>query len=81
MTDPATLQGFLGWCTVINSSLLLLATVALATMNDWIRGIHSRVLHVDAGQLGPLYFQYLAHYKLLIIVFNLVPWLALLLIR
>jgi len=77
MADMQTITTFLGWCTVVNSALLLLATLAMMMLKGMITGIHARLLDVNESDLGPLYFQYLANYKLAIIVLNLVPYIAL----
>lgn len=77
MTDMATITAFLGWCTVINSVILLLATIVLMAARDSIIGIHSRLTGVDPGDLPRLYFDYLGHVKSLVLVFNLAPYIAL----
>ena len=68
---------FLGWSTVINSGFLLFATFALVVFRPSIQSLHSRLVSVPSDELPALYFSYLGNYKLLIIVFNLVPYLVL----
>jgi hypothetical protein len=75
--DIQQLTTFLGWCTVINFALLLLATVALTVFRQMILRVHSALLGVADKDLTVLYVTYLAHFKVLVIVFNLVPWIAL----
>ena len=70
----------LGWCTVINSAVLLLATLMLILMKDFAARVHGGLFRLSPAALEAQYFQYLAQYKLLILVFNLVPYLALRLI-
>lgn len=82
MSEPA-LQFwlmFLGWNSVINIGFLLLATALLIAMKSSIQALHSRLLGVSVSDLPALYFEYLGRYKLLIIVFNLVPYIVLRLI-
>ena len=71
------LTTFLGWCTVINFGLLLIIAGCLATMRGFMKNIHSSMYGVPEEQLDGIYFNYLANYKLLIFIFNLVPWFAL----
>ena len=77
MPEIQTVVSFLGWCSLINVSLLALASLAVIVWRGSLIRIHSAMFGINAEQLGPLYFTYLGHYKLLIVVFNLVPYLVL----
>ncbi|MCP3969614.1 MAG: hypothetical protein GY717_04720 [Rhodobacteraceae bacterium] len=68
---------FLAWCTAINVALLLLATIALILMRDLTSRVHGALFGLPHLVLAEQYFQYLAQYKILIIVFNLAPYVAL----
>ena len=72
-----TLTIFLGWCTVLNSSVLLLSTILLTTLKEPILKIHSRLFGLDEETLSLTYFQYLGNYKIAIFILNLVPYIAL----
>jgi hypothetical protein len=72
-----TLTAFLGWCTLINFGLLIIAALAIIVMRGSISGIHASMFKIEQDVLSSAYFQYLANYKILIIVFNLVPYLSL----
>jgi hypothetical protein len=76
-----TLREFLGWCTVINSALLLAAAAALIPFRGPISSIHGRMFGLGEADLSRAYFQYLAHYKIAILVFNLIPYVAVRLIE
>ena len=73
----AELTTFLGWCTVVNFALLATIAACLMVMRGWVKGIHGSMYGVPEDQLDAIYFNYMANYKLLIFVFNLVPWFAL----
>ena len=75
--DIAQTTTVLGWCTVINGVLLLAMALALATMRDFITSIHAPMFGLATQELNAMYFNYMANYKLLIIIFNLVPYCAL----
>lgn len=69
---------FLGWCTVINYSILMLSVAMLASnVGTWAKQLHCRMFDIDKAKLDEKYFDYLANYKLLIFMFNLVPYFAL----
>jgi len=73
----AQLTEFFGWMTIINVSILLIATLLLLVARRWITDIHSRFSGVGVDQLTISYFNFLANYKVLIIVLTFVPYLAL----
>lgn len=71
------LTELLGWASVINIVILLLSTLSLIAMRGAISGIHSKLFGLDEKDLGRAYFQYLAQYKIAIIVLNIAPYIAL----
>jgi len=71
------LQQWLGWSLLINLILLMLTALAVVFGRSWIIPIHSRMFDIEPARLVRIYFGYIAIYKILIIVFNLVPYLAL----
>ena len=72
-----TLQAFLGWCTVINLGILIFSTLMIALLGKTISKVHSQLFGIEKTELSRLYFQYLAHYKIAILVFSLIPYIAL----
>ncbi len=68
---------FLGWCTVINFILLLVAAIAVIFLQGPISKIHSKLFDIKEKKIRLSYYNFLANYKMLIIVFNLVPYIAL----
>ncbi len=72
-----TLTAFFGWCTVVNFGVLLLSTIALAVGRDSVAKIHAKMFALEEAALKPIYFQYLAHYKIIALALNLAPYVAL----
>ena len=72
-----TIREFLGWCTVINIGLLMLSSILLIAVRGAASRIHSKMFNLDEKYLSQAYFQWLAQYKIAIIVFNVVPYFAL----
>jgi hypothetical protein len=68
---------FLGWSTLINVTLLLVMTLAIMFLHEPVSKIHAELFNLNKEDLGRTYFNYIAIYKILIIVFNLVPYVAL----
>lgn len=77
MDDIAAITTFLGWCTVINIGFYCVMAVTLTVFKDTIKTLHSKITGVAIAKLDELYFQYLGHYKLAIIMLSLTPYLAL----
>ncbi len=77
MNSIEVVREFLGWCSVINIGLLLFSTIMLIVMRGWIVNIHAKMTGVSEAELPRLYFEYLGNYKILIIMFNIVPYMAL----
>ena len=71
---------FLGWCTVINFSILLLATVFIVFLRKPIARIHASMFGLSEATILQEYFSYLANYKIAMLLFNFVPYVALRLI-
>jgi hypothetical protein len=77
MTDMNTLTEFLGWCSIINISILFLSTIALAVARKPVSRIHSKMFGVSETDLPLTYMQYPGNYKIAIIVLNIVPYITL----
>ncbi len=77
MVTIETLTKLLGWASVINITLLLFTTIMVIAARRTISKIHSSLFGLDEKDLGRAYFQYIAQYKIAIIVFNIAPYIAL----
>jgi hypothetical protein len=77
MNNLQQLIDFFGWMLVVNIGFLILFSLMLVVMKNTISAIHGKMFNVYEGELKIIYIKYLANYKILIIVFNLVPYIAL----
>ena len=77
MSSMATLTTFLGWCTAINFGMLMVASILLAFMRGGMSKIHGKMFELSDADLSRAYFQYLAQYKIAILVLNFVPYISL----
>ena len=56
----------------------LTSDASLPTMvRDWASKVHAKMFQIDDASVRQVYFRYLAYYKIAILVFNLVPYVAL----
>lgn len=74
---PELVRSVLGWCTVINFGLLFLWLLAFALAGGWMHRFHSHLFHMDRECFNAIHYAGMAVFKMLVIVFNLVPYLAL----
>ena len=72
-----TLKTFFFWMTVINFLILLISTVGVVALTQEMKVIHSHLFHVPSDALSQIYLEYLGWYKLLWMIFNLVPYISL----
>ena len=67
----------LAWCTTINLALLILWAILFRTSRGWIFRIHGRWYSLSNDQFNAINYGAIAFYKILFLVFNLIPYLAL----
>ena len=77
MITVDTVTEFLAWSSIINIGLLLFSALFIIFFPSFIVKIHSKLFDLDGNSLPSIYFQYLAQYKILVIIFNIVPYFAL----
>lgn len=81
MVSIEQLTVFFGWCSIINMGLLIFTTILLIVFKDFIIAIHRRLMGLDQvegkDKLQDLYINYLAYYKIAIIMLNITPYFAL----
>ena len=71
------LKTIFGWMTLINFVVLLVSTIGVITCRTIIHTVHGSMFNLDSAELDLAYFQYLGWFKVLWIIFNLVPYIAL----
>ena len=73
-------RAFFGWCTVINGGLLILASLLIRFAAGWVFGMHSAWIPIPADAFNVAIYLLLGCFKIVVIVFNVVPYLALVII-
>ena len=77
MNTIESLTEFIGWCAFINIGMLTVTSVLILLLRNPISNIHGKMFGLGTTDVLNAYFQYLAQYKIAIIVFNIVPYIAL----
>lgn len=71
------LLGMLGWSIVINIGLLLWWFLWFMFAHDFAYRMHSKWFKIPVEKFNAIHYAGMAFYKVTIIVFNVVPYLAL----
>lgn len=71
------LLGLLGWSAVINIGLLLWWSFWILIAHDLVYSIHSKWFKISVKKFDAIHYAGIAFYKITIIVFNVIPYLAL----
>lgn len=77
MITLESIQGILGWCTVINIGLLVFSSLLVVGFRSSMARLHGKMFALNEEDISRAYFQYLAQFKILVIVFNVTPYIAL----
>ena len=71
---------FLLWCLAINYGILLVWFGVFVSAHDWLHRFHGRWFKIAPDTFDMIHYSAMACYKVGILLFILVPWLALQLI-
>ncbi len=78
--DITTVRSFFMWCTLINGALLLSSFVILASAGDWVYRMHSRWFAMPRETFDTVIYCFMGFFKILYFLFNLVPYIALVIV-
>lgn len=67
----------LGWCTLINFALLVWWLLFVVFAHEWTYRAHARWFKISEEKFDSIHYSLMGAFKLIVIVFNLVPYLAL----
>ena len=76
----ATARGVLLWCMLINLGGLMLWGLLIVLPHGWSHRLWGRWLRISPEQFDTVNFAGILFYEILIFVFNVVPYLALLIV-
>ena len=75
--DIDTVRAFFMWCTILNGGLLVLSAVVCVFAGDWVYRMNTRWFPIPRDTFNVLVFSFIGLFKMLVLVFNLVPFFAL----
>lgn len=71
------IRDVLQWCFIINMGLLVWWFLLITVTHDWVYKMHSKWFKVSVEQFDLTHYAGIAFFKVIIMVFNLAPYIAL----
>ena len=71
------IREMLGWCSLINVVLMTVSWFIMIKARAWAFSIHSKWFPITEPQFNMAIYCFFGLYKMLWIVFNAIPWIAL----
>ncbi len=68
---------FFMWCSILNFALLILSFLLCAGGAGWVYRIHSKWFPLPRETFSAMLYGFLGVYKMLWFVFNVIPYVAL----
>jgi hypothetical protein len=78
--DIRMLTGFFMWCTIINGALLVLWTGMCMAAPDLVYRTQSKWFPISRATYDVIMYAFLGLFKIIWLVFNVIPYFALLIV-
>ena len=78
--DIQTLTTFFMWCTIINGGIFILWTVFIMFAPDLVYRMQSKWFPIPRETFNVVIYSFLGLFKIVFLVFNVVPYVSLLII-
>ena len=78
--DAQVLTAFFMWCTIMNGALLVLWTVMCMLVPNLVYRLQSKWFPIPRETFNVVIYSFLGLFKIVFLVFNLVPYVALLIV-
>jgi len=75
------LSQFFLWCSIINLVASLLVFLAITIGKNRVYKIHSKLFHVSEEKAAETIYSSMVNYKTIIFVFNIIPYIAIQIIK
>ena len=78
--DITNVRDFFMWCTIMNGALLVLSFLICACASNWVYQMHSRWFTISREAFNVTIYSFLGLFKIFVLAFNLVPYIALVIV-
>lgn len=75
--DIQTVQAFFMWCTIINGGLLIISFLTCAYAREWVYQMHGKWFPMPREAFDVVIYCFIGLMKIFVLLFNLVPYIAL----
>ena len=79
--DLQTLTSFFMWCSILNGGLLFFWSIVHMLAPNLVYRLQRRAFPLPRETFDVVFYSFLGVFKLFVVIFNFVPYLALLIIR
>ena len=76
-----TARSFFMWCSIINYGVLIFWAALFVFAHDSLKTLNERLLQRKIEHFDTIHYAGMGLYKLGIFLFNIVPWIVLVIIR
>jgi len=78
--DIQKLTTFFMWCTIINGAMFVFSAIMLMLVPDLVYRAHSKWFSISRETFNIAIYSFLGLFKIFFLVFNVVPYVALLIV-
>lgn len=78
--DIQTLTKFFMWCTILNGALMVIWSVFCIFAADFVYRVHSKWFAMPRETFNVVIYAFLGFFKVIFMVFSVIPYVALLII-
>ncbi len=75
--DIQTLTLFFMWCTIISSGFLLFLALIFMLTPNLVYRLQSKFIPITRETFNIVFYSFMGFFKVVVLVFNVVPWIAL----
>ena len=75
------LREFFQWMSLINIGLLVFSSVLIMALKKTVGEMHGKMFGIDPDKVAVVSYGYLGVFKVLVLVFNIVPYISLLIMN
>ena len=75
--SKADILQLLGWCSLVHIVILMLWVLMFRFAHTWVYSIHNKWIEISEEKFNQTHYALMGFYKLIVIVFFLIPYLVL----
>ena len=79
--DIDSIRAFFMWCTTLNVALLLFSSLICIYAGDWVYQMHSKWFTIPRDTFNVVLYSFIGLFKILFFMFNVIPYVALLIVK